>query len=95
MGVFDRLLRKWGFVRLRDYGLLLTPDDRVLTTRAGVLDDGTGGRIVGWKSNDLAWSELEAWTPGVVRKPREFMPPAVLALLTGSVLRVAMASGQD
>lgn len=54
------LLQRWGFVRLRRYGLELTPDGRILSTRP-VLDDGTGGRIVGWRDGDPAISKLSSW----------------------------------
>jgi hypothetical protein len=74
MAAIDNLLRKLGFVRLDRYGLVLTPDDRVMATRHAVLDDGVGGRIVGWVDSDLAASELEAWTPGAVSKRREILP---------------------
>jgi len=78
MGAIDKLLKKWGFVKLGRYGLVLTPEDRILATRPAVLDDGGGGRIVGWQANDLASSELETWTPGTLRQRREVVPPAPL-----------------
>ena len=78
MGAIDRLLRRWGYVKLDDYGLLLTSEDRVLAQRPKILDDGTGGRLVGWKSNDLAASELEPWWPGVASKPRDLTFPVSL-----------------
>jgi hypothetical protein len=60
MGTVHKLLERLGLVRLRDFGLLLTPDRRVLTTRQ-VLDDGFGGRVVGYSDGDLAAMELPAW----------------------------------
>ncbi|HTR55340.1 MAG TPA: hypothetical protein VMJ10_31895 [Kofleriaceae bacterium] len=33
MGVIERVLRKWGYIRLGRYGLELTPDDRVVPLR--------------------------------------------------------------
>jgi hypothetical protein len=57
------LFRRLGFVKLDRYGLILTPDDRVMSTRP-VLDDGLGGKIVGWQEGDLAAMELERWSPG-------------------------------
>ncbi|HEY0190602.1 MAG TPA: hypothetical protein VGC42_05725, partial [Kofleriaceae bacterium] len=56
-------MRRWGFVKLDTYGLALTPEGRVLSTRPGVLDDGAGGRIVGWADGDLAMAELKEWAP--------------------------------
>ena len=74
MGAIDKLLRRWGYARLDRYGLVLTPEDRILATRPAVLDDGIGGRVVGWLASDLAASELEPWTPGQVGRRRELMP---------------------
>lgn len=58
MAVFRTLLERWGFVKLDRYGLVRTPDDRILSTRPAALDDGGGGRIVGWRDDDLAMAEL-------------------------------------
>ena len=58
-----RLLARLGLVRIADYGLVLTPDNRILSTRPAVLDDGLGGKIVGWHEGDLAAMELERWQP--------------------------------
>ena len=63
MGAIQNLLGKLGYVKLDRYGLLLTPDGRVLSQRPAVLDDGLGGRIVGWEDGDLAAMELEHWEP--------------------------------
>jgi hypothetical protein len=61
MGAIDNFLRRFGFAKLDRYGLILTPDDRVISTRHAVLDDGLGGKIVGWLEGDLAATELEPW----------------------------------
>jgi hypothetical protein len=93
MGAIQNLLRRWGFVKLDRYGLVLTPDDRILATRPAILDDGIGGRIVGWSAEDLAGSELQPWTPGAVQQRREILmiaprvplpapPPAPLPAFT-------------
>jgi hypothetical protein len=65
----SRLLARLGFVRIGTYGLMLTPDDRILSTRPAVLDDGLGGKIVGWNDGDLAAMELEHWSPLGGAKP--------------------------
>jgi len=52
-----RVLERFGFVRIKDYGLVLTPDRRVVTTRK-ILDDGFGSHVVGYVSGDLAAMEL-------------------------------------
>ena len=54
---FHKLLERLGFVRLRDYGLLLTVDGRIVTTRK-ILDDGFGATVVGYTGGDLAALEL-------------------------------------
>jgi len=63
MSAIQHLLRRWGFVRLSRYGLLLTSDGRVVSTRPVILDDGTGGRVVGWSDDDPAPAELRPWAP--------------------------------
>lgn len=70
MGAIQNLLGKLGYVKLDRYGLLLTPDGRVLSQRPAVLDDGLGGRIVGWEDGDLAAMELEQWEPARPAKKR-------------------------
>ncbi|HEY4177330.1 MAG TPA: hypothetical protein VGM90_10875 [Kofleriaceae bacterium] len=72
MSAIDRMLSRLGVVRLREYGLVLTPEDRILSIRPTTLDDGLGGRIVGWRDNDLAPAELQAFgAPKVpVRRPQ-------------------------
>lgn len=61
MAVFRHLLQRLGFVKLDRYGLVLTPEGRILSTHSAVLDDGTGGRVVGWQVDDPAMSELQPW----------------------------------
>jgi hypothetical protein len=62
MPAIQSVMKRLGFVKLRDYGLVLTPEGRILSIRPAVLDDGLGGRIVGWKDDDLAAMELERWS---------------------------------
>jgi hypothetical protein len=70
------LLRRMGFVKLDDFGLVLTPDGRILSVRPTVLDDGLGGKIVGWQEGDLAAMELGQWEPAMpARKPSKTSPP--------------------
>jgi hypothetical protein len=74
----SRFLARLGFVRIGKYGLVLTPDDRIMSTRPAVLDDGLGGKIVGWDDGDLAAMELERWQPmGMLAKPA---PAKIVAL---------------
>lgn len=63
MAAFQTLLQRFGYVKLNSYGLVLTPDGRILSMRHAVLDDGIGGRIVGWRDGDLAAAELGRWEP--------------------------------
>jgi hypothetical protein len=65
MPVFQELLRRLGFVKLGRYGLTLTADDRIVSTRPAVLDDGGGQRVVGWRDDDLAMAELAPWQSAV------------------------------
>jgi hypothetical protein len=61
MGAIENFLRRFGYAKLDRFGLLLTGDGRVLTNRPHILDDGLGGKIVGWTDDDLAAMELEHW----------------------------------
>jgi len=61
MAAIENLMKRWGFVRLSRYGLVLTPEGRIMSLRPEVLDDGLGGKIVGWGDQDLAAAELARW----------------------------------
>ena len=63
MPAIDHLLKRLGFVRIARYGLVLTPEGRIMSLRPAILDDGLGGRIVGWPDGDLAAMELAKWEP--------------------------------
>lgn len=88
MPAFKNLLAKLGFVRLDSYGLVLTPEGRILATRPAILDDGFGGKIVGWDEGDLAVMELSRWPvqPAQPAQPIQpiakkiTMPPPVPAM---------------
>lgn len=63
MPSLESLMKRLGFVRLARYGLVLTPEGRIMSLRPVILDDGLGGRIVGWPDHDLAAMELQKWEP--------------------------------
>ena len=63
MPAIRKLMKRLGFVRLNRFGLLLTPEGRIMSLRPTVLDDGLGNKIVGWQDGDLAAMELETWEP--------------------------------
>jgi hypothetical protein len=99
----SRLLERLGFVRIANYGLVRTPDDRILSTRPAVLDDGLGGKIVGWNDGDLAAMELEHWRPmgliaGGPAKPVKVValppPPPKLSKPAAFATTVAAAPAQ-
>jgi len=69
MGAFKTLLKRWGYAKLDDYGLVLSPEGRVLATRPAILDDGDGTPIVGYRDGDLAALELERWGSGPHERP--------------------------
>ena len=80
MGAIQHLLERMGYVKLDRYGLLLTPEGRILSSRPAILDDGLGGRIVGWDEGDLAAMELERWVPAQPpRKPTRLAPKRATA----------------
>jgi len=80
MPAIDRLMKKLGYVKLSAFGLVLTPEGRVLSMRPAVLDDGLGGKIVGWQDGDLAAAELERW--GAAPAPQPARPAAKPAVAT-------------
>ena len=63
MPVIQRFLTRLGYVKLDRFGLVLTPERRILTLRPVVLDDGLGNKIVGWEDHDLPAMELQNWEP--------------------------------
>lgn len=80
MGAIDNFLKRWGYAKLDRYGLVLTPDDRVISMRPAVLDDGLGAKIVGWTEDDLAAMELEKWAGAAPakKKPKKIVAPQSL-----------------
>src|SRR4051794_10788904 len=79
MPAISNLMKRLGYAKLSRYGLVLTPEDRVLSMRPAVLDDGLGGRIVGWEDGDLAAMELTKWEPA-----RPAAKPAVATRVAGT-----------
>ncbi|MGE0867145.1 MAG: hypothetical protein AB7P03_01190 [Kofleriaceae bacterium] len=81
-------------MRLSQYGLTLTPENRILSLRPTVLTDGLGARIVGWEDGDLAAMELERWAPDGASQPagpRRTAPP-LPAVMPSATPPVAFAS---
>lgn len=76
MPAIDSLMKKLGFVKISKFGLVLTPEGRLMSMRPAVLDDGFGGKIVGWQDGDLAAAELEKWEPRGSARPAS---PAAVA----------------
>ncbi len=74
-------MKRFGFVKLARYGLVLTPEGRIMSLRPALLEDGFGGRIVGWRDGDLAAMELPRW---------ERWEPARPAANQAAATRVAM-----
>lgn len=75
MTLVDRLLKRVGLVKVSRFGLVLTAEGRIMSLRSAVLDDGLGGRIVGWHDSDLAAMELEK-VP-LAPAPQRAVAPAV------------------
>jgi hypothetical protein len=80
VAIIQHLLERWGFAKLARYGLVLSPEGRILSIHSNVLDDGTGGRIVGWREDDPMVAELPTW-PAVRAgtRPEDSSPRAALA----------------
>jgi hypothetical protein len=102
MPAIDNLLKRLGFVRLARYGLVLTPEGRIMSLRPAVLEDGLGGRIVGWPDGDLAAMELQKWEPArpaapqavatrlaVAPPPRPMPKPAVVVAPAAPIAAVS------
>jgi hypothetical protein len=83
MGILDSLLGRWGYVRLDGYGLVRTSEGRILMTHRRVLDDGMGGRIVGWRAEDPAPTVLESM---------DLVPRAAVKQVEAARSSIAMAS---
>jgi hypothetical protein len=88
MGSFAKLMKRLGFVRLADYGLVLTPDDRIQSTRPHVLEDLLGTPIVGWLDSDLAVAELPQFGSATPKHAQQFTIPsaALIASLSAPAL---------
>ncbi len=81
MSSFDKVLERLGFVKLDRFGLALTADHRIVSLRSTVLDDGVGGKIVGWQNDDLAATELAPWDPSgaaSAKQPEVRKPPVMM-----------------
>ena len=61
MKTFDRLLSRFGYIKLDSYGLEIGRDGRVRTTHRDLHDDGNGSAIVGWPHDDIEIAQLPAW----------------------------------
>jgi hypothetical protein len=85
---FAKLMKRLGFVRLADYGLVLTPEDRVQSTRPHVLEDAMGSPIVGWLEGDLAVAELPPFGSAAPKHAKQFTIPsaALIASLSAPAL---------
>ncbi|HEV7559736.1 MAG TPA: hypothetical protein VGO00_29870 [Kofleriaceae bacterium] len=59
-------------MKLRTYGLVLTPEGRIVSTRPTLLGDG---HVVGWKDNDLAAMDLGSWGADATVRPMQVAPP--------------------
>ncbi|HEY5946216.1 MAG TPA: hypothetical protein VIV40_12025 [Kofleriaceae bacterium] len=92
MGAIDNFLKRWGFAKLDRYGLILTPEDRVISMRHAVLDDGLGGKIVGWLEGDLAAMELDQWGATKRATAKPIAAPASLHKLPAVARVVAPAA---
>jgi hypothetical protein len=91
MPAIQQLLQRWGFVKLRRYGLELTSDGRILSTRPAVLDDGTGGRVVGWQDGDVSIWKLSRWSSGVGETPAALAAPVAPSRASARVIPAEVA----
>jgi hypothetical protein len=88
MPAIDSMLKRFGFVRLSRYGLVLTPEGRIMSLRPEILDDGTGSKIVGWQDRDLAAVELARWEPARPAPQRAVATRVAVAAAPAPVVRI-------
>lgn len=94
MPPIQRLLQRWGFVKLGSYGLELNADGRIASNRA-ILDDGTGARIVGWQDNDPAIAELTPWQAAEAARSKPVEPVSKPAEPVSKPAKLAEGSRPD
>ena len=92
--MFDRLLSRFGYIKLDSYGLEIGRDGRVRTTHRDLHDDGSGIPIVGWETDDEDVAALPAWKalPALAAPPEEDEWDMVI---TRARVRVAEMSDLD
>jgi hypothetical protein len=88
MASLQGLLQRWGFVKLRRYGLELTRDGRIVSTRP-VLDDGTGSRVVGWRDGDVSIWKLSSHHDEPAAAPQPVVAPQPVAMPQPAAQRAA------
>lgn len=71
MRTIDKLLSRFGYVKLDTFGLALASDGRVRSTHRDLHVDGSGDPVVGWLDDDVAVADLPAW-----RSPPSLPAPA-------------------
>lgn len=86
------LMKRLGFVRLDRYGLVLTPEGRIMSLRPAILDGGGGCPIVGWTDDDLADVELAKWPPSPAPSKAVASPVAISMDDSGPRFTVPMPS---
>src|SRR6266567_715763 len=80
MPVIENLMKRWGFVRLSRYGLVLTPEGRIISMRPAVLDGPSNGLLVGWRDDDLPAIDLSGWD--VQARPQPGPPAKSVAVVS-------------
>src|SRR5215468_10232941 len=71
MPVIENLMERWGFVKLSRYGLVLTPEGRIISIRPAMLGGQDDRRLVGWREDDFPAMDLSSWdAPQPVRPAR-------------------------
>ncbi len=79
MRITDALMARLGYVKLERYGLAMTPQGRIVTTQGSILDDGSGGRVVGWERGDLAALSLSELPIGKAKEAPAAIPQPPMA----------------
>jgi hypothetical protein len=89
MPVIENLMARWGFVKLSRYGLVLTPEGRIISMRPAKLGGQDTGQLVGWREDDFPALDLSSWDASPQPQP---VPPARPVAVVPRVATLSVAA---
>src|SRR5262252_3070373 len=78
MPVIANLMERWGFVKLSRYGLVLTPEGRIISMRPATLGGQDTSRLVGWREDDFPALDLSSWDASPQPQPAPAARPVAV-----------------